>query len=1297
VTAHAEPGWDNELDLVRDHTWLADHRVQGAVVLPAAAHVELALAAARQLFGPDALVLEELKLERPLLLSHEALQPVQLLVDRLQRFFSVNSRPAGSPPDASPWVRYSTGRLGRKTAAAAPPLPVEQVRERCPNTLDRPTCYQEFIRVGLEYGPAFQGIEQLWRGDRETLGKIVVSEFVAASLADYLFHPAVLDACFQTLLGALPAGEGTLYLPARVDRICVRRPLQELAAETACPRVFWTHARQRELSEGRLTGDLNLCDAGGAVLVEVVGLHCRALGGGRPDGLRRLRECLQQEQWLLQQLPGEPPMPTPAWRLPDPQTLAAAVRPATAALVQQFDLLRQHREAVRRDNALATVYFVATCRRLGWDFAAGRRHTTHELLERLRVIPAYHRLFHRFLERLAGQGILRQIGEAWEVVRTPATEDPTLLWRSWVADQPAYHAVLAPLATAGSRLAEVLTGEADALQVLFPNGSATALEALYLSAPATRIYKLMVQEALAALVRRLPEDRPLRVLEIGGGTGGATADVLPVLPATRTRYVFTDVSRPFLGRAEERFAGYPFVTYQALDIEQDPVAQGFAPHSFDVILAADVLHATADLGQALASVKRLLASNGLLVLVELNQDLLLPVFGILKGWWRFTDRELRPHSPLLPGPRWCEWLRSIGFAEAEPLTDVPWEDQPVDSVLLAQGPRIDSSVLPLTEEVPRPMKSWLILADRGDIGKTLAAALKERGDCTVLAWTGPAYRHLETDRFEVRPTECVDLEQLLHDSLGGHAVWTDIIHLWSLDAPALEEAQPFPMPAAVGCLQSTVELVRACGRRTDGQQPRLWLVTRGVQPAGMEAGPALVLAQSPLWGFGRVLANEHPRFHTTLLDLSPACPAEEIEALADELCRNDDEDEIALRGRDRYVHRLTLTPVGEPVRATAADGTAAVPFRLEPGASGLLDDLALCAMTRTVPGPGQVEIEVQAAALNFQDVAKVMHLLGDASLEGTFSGRQLGLECAGRVVAVGAAVADFKAGDDVFGLALGSFASHAVTDARFLMHKPADMTFEETATLPIVFMTARYALHDLARLQPGERVLIHAASGGVGLAAIQLARRAGAEIFATAGSPEKRAFLRDLGVKHVMDSRSLDFVEQIMAETAGKGVDVVLNSLGGAALVHSVAALGEGGRFLELGKRDLELNTKLSQRPFLKQLSFFAIDLDRLLAARPAVALGVFKEVMQDVAAGRLRPLPHLVFPISRIQESFQTMLKARHIGKVVVAVKEPHLAVQPPPLPAPGFRSRSAASCTTPPASRSSVPIVMANPGCRT
>ena len=219
--------------------------------------------------------------------------------------------------------------------------------------------------------------------------------------------------------------------------------------------------------------------------------------------------------------------------------------------------------------------------------------------------------------------------------------------------------------------------------------------------------------------------------------------------------------------------------------------------------------------------------------------------------------------------------------------------------------------------------------------------------------------------------------------------------------------------------------------------------------------------------------------------------------------------------------------------------------------------------------------------------------------------------------------------------------------------KPAHLTFDEAAAIPVTFLTAYYAMVYLGRLSKGERVLIHSATGGVGMAAIQLAQLYGAEIFATAGSPEKRAYLRELGVQHVMDSRTLDFADEVMRLTSGAGVDMVLNSLTGEALRNSFAVLGKYGRFLEIGKQDIYQNNSLGMEPFKKNLSFFAIDLARITAERPAFMTGLFDDLMQLFAEKSLQPLPVKTFPISKISDAFRFMAQAKHIGKITLSMQD--------------------------------------------
>ena len=407
----------------------------------------------------------------------------------------------------------------------------------------------------------------------------------------------------------------------------------------------------------------------------------------------------------------------------------------------------------------------------------------------------------------------------------------------------------------------------------------------------------------------------------------------------------------------------------------------------------------------------------------------------------------------------------------------------------------------------------------------------------------------------------------------------------------------------------------------------------------------LCLAASTIWGLTRVLANEMPQLKCSTIDLGFGTAAQEGDSLFREILANSDEREVVLRGADRYVPRLV--PGTLPSEQAHHDS-----YRVAVTTRGSLESVTTLPASRASVGAGQVEIEVVAAAVNFKDVAKALNLLDDETLANTWSGHTLGLECAGRITSIGAGVDRFQVGDRVIALAADCFRPHVTTQAEFVCKLPEGLSLEAAAGLPVVFLTAGYALHQLARIQPGERVLIHAAAGGVGLAAIQMAQLAGAEVFATAGSPLKRDYLRTLGVQQVFDSRSLSFVDDIQRVTKDQGIDVVLNSLAGAAIPASLSLLRAGGRFVEIGKRDIQSNESLRLRPFHDNLSFFALDLDRLLAQRPDKARLMLELVMQQFTTGQLVPIPYRTFPVSRAAEALKYVAKARQIGKVVLEMR---------------------------------------------
>jgi NADPH:quinone reductase-like Zn-dependent oxidoreductase/acyl carrier protein len=377
-----------------------------------------------------------------------------------------------------------------------------------------------------------------------------------------------------------------------------------------------------------------------------------------------------------------------------------------------------------------------------------------------------------------------------------------------------------------------------------------------------------------------------------------------------------------------------------------------------------------------------------------------------------------------------------------------------------------------------------------------------------------------------------------------------------------------------------------------------------------------------------------------------------------ELLSEDAEREIALRGEARYVQRLVR---GRSSREEWLDPE--MPLRLVSRERGHLDSLRFVPFALPACGPGEVLIEVKAAGMNFRDVLKALALYpGEAP-----DARIFGDEVAGVVKAVGSGVDHVAPGDRVFGLAVFGIASHTLARGGDIRRIPAGLSFEQAATLPVVFMTAWHALLNVARVRKGERILVHAGAGGVGMAAIQIAHYLGAEVIATAGSPAKRSLLETLGVKHVVDSRRGDFADAVMELTGRRGVDVVLNALAAEAIPMGLSCLAEFGRFIEIGKRDIYQNARIPLWPLRRNASFHVVAMDAVFSGDEALTRQMLEEISGLVEQGALCPLPFRSFPACRVDAAFRLMAQGKHIGKVVVAFPEAFLPRRGEPL-APTF-----------------------------
>jgi acyl transferase domain-containing protein/aryl carrier-like protein/N-acetylglutamate synthase-like GNAT family acetyltransferase len=557
----------------------------------------------------------------------------------------------------------------------------------------------------------------------------------------------------------------------------------------------------------------------------------------------------------------------------------------------------------QRLERLSLAYVVEAFQELGWDLTPGERLTTAMLAERLGIISSQHRFMEHLLAMLWKEGIISRSGQELEVVSIAELPSSGKQLQELCDRYPAADAELEMLGRCGAELAGVLAGRVEPLHLLFPEADLSTATRLYEESPTFGPMNQVLKDAVAAAVADLPAGTGLRVVEIGAGTGGTTARLLPELASRTSEYLFTDVSSLFLGKARNRFSAYPFVSYQLLDIESDPDQQGLAGAQFDIVIAANVLHATQDLRDTLANVRKLLAANGTLILLEgiAHRRWIDLIFGMLEGWWRFTDHDLRPSRPLLPVATWHQLFADTGFAESAAITP-DWDECLFDqAVLLARTPA--------EPEVDAPSRHWLIFTDAGGLGHQLSSLLAARGDRCTLVSAGDGFSQTGTDAYQVDPLQRQDFDQLLEATAGSQL--HGCVHLWSLDAEPGAEMTIDSLTAAAqrGCA-SSLHLAQALIGGQLEQLPALWLVTMGAVAPTDSGLPGL--AQSPLWGLGQVSAQEHPELVCNRVDLDPAAGIDNVQALLAELTGSTGAHQTAFRDRHRYqpeLARLVLPAV----------------------------------------------------------------------------------------------------------------------------------------------------------------------------------------------------------------------------------------------------------------------------------------------------------------------------------------------------------------------------------------------------
>ncbi len=1383
--------WENQLDPVQT-PMLADHVVGEAIVFPGAGFVECALAAAIEWqAAPSAttaganvttnepksatVVIEELDIRAPLLLSNENSKISRVAIDLADGGFTIKAKAAQSD---EPWQLHATGRIPSVADAAnsltlLPDTHADAPPDRAPD-FDLAIHLHLTGSVGLSYGPQFQVIESGWIEPRVVWAKLTMPAIVAADLPSYYVHPALLDSAFQLIIHLLKddiAQHGKVaYLPTKIGRLIYQ-------SGAGAPSIVKAALRQR--SPHSLTADFTIFDALGKKIATLNAARFRSvrLAKDPADHVRLLRYRGHAKPRRFMSEAGQHAAAqdnaAPDQHNNIEQTLSNALWPSASSdnslLVKrahQFHLAYTEQVEPLLDVLCSAFAAEAIQQLVHLAKLDPNRFEVDALIKAAPVDAKATPLLRSLIKILVDDAYLvvdAAGGYAWQDEIHASAQD---IWNTLLADYPDHFPVLNAVGRVGLNLTALLisTGAGgQTLEHVLPHEC--RLSTLYrhvVGADICRVISRAVQASARQALTCRSEGQRYRVIEISQGMPLFAADFARIDARDRIDYVFATTSTATAETCHRQFEFEPGITIIKIspnaekDVGQLRERQSAALDGFDLAIITDDFSSEQEATQAIKYAKSALTSGGTLLFAALPPSRWLDfIWGADANWWQHTasGSQIGLQRTAASGQHrlaslglqtistYRYELKSGGRQKTTENSTNPTADAATDAGTTSSSPymlvaRADpsrsseslSSAVQITEASTNASPTappWIVLLDAmvapDDVrhaaiatnhimADALVAELCKHGE-RAIAVALPSHEFASNVASDVKAefvSQSTAIRGMLEQISDQHGAIKGVVNMAGFGLAAslasFDDHGAATLQAQISRCALTADLVRGfeqLNRQPHQQSPKqsppvplnatpCWLITQGAAtallPSSAQRMEALSdinnSADAPLWGFGRTLLNEAGVMSVKLLDVEKSTPPMvAAQALCREMLFDDGDQEIILtKAGERFVPRLQVeprhlaapaTPEGACVAAPSVSSTIAAgraaskapTIRLGFQFPGQLRNLQWEATAPVAPQAHEIEIEVHATGLNFRDVMYALGLLSDEAVENGFSGPTLGLECAGVVSAVGDAVTDFAVGDPVVAFGASSFANRVCTSATAVAHIPNAISFEAAATIPSTFFTAYYALQHLAQLSEGERVLIHGAAGGVGIAAIQIAKLLGAEIYATAGSDEKRDFLKLLGVEHIYDSRSLAFADEILADTNGVGIDVVLNSLAGEAINRNFNVLKPFGRFLELGKRDFYENTKIGLRPFRNNISYFGIDADQLMRDRPDLTQRLFGEVMALFAERLLHPLPYQSFEANHVVDAFRYMQHAKHIGKIVVTYRDGISAIHLAPV----------------------------------
>ncbi|CAM4515031.1 SDR family NAD(P)-dependent oxidoreductase [Paenibacillus xylanexedens] len=798
-----------------------------------------------------------------------------------------------------------------------------------------------------------------------------------------------------------------------------------------------------------------------------------------------------------------------------------------------------------------------------------------------------------------------------------------LSWEEWESRLPDW--ISHPDVRAYARLADsmiralpdILKGHRAATEVMFPDSSMHMVEGIYKHHAIADYFNGTLAEQALSVINELTSEitghRKVNILEIGAGTGGTSEVVFEKLKPVAHKiqeYCYSDISRAFLMHAEQQYGpSVPYLTYRIADLKIPFAEQGIEPGRYDLIIASNVLHTTPDIRDTLRMIKASLKKDGQLLLNEITRKTVINhlTFGLLEGWWQYTDENVRiPGCPALSAANWKKMLQREGYHSVHyPSAQA---DRYGQHIIAAKSDGIvirANCSAPVVKNVFQPSRPADIVHQSGSFYEQQHPA--------------PDHGIITTEM----------TEQFVKK-----AIRESIAEDLKMEQSRIQNNRSFSDYGVDSII--AVHLVNVLN-----QKCKLTLQTTVL----FDYNNVDRLAEHILQEYGKTIES--------LLLQSQSWEPEPATAMASDTATT------IFPGTSLPSESVNYTsaPFVDSSNAKAPntrinDKTSGSYFyRTHIGSPSEINDLQLHQTLVQELLPDEVRISVRAFSLNFGD------LLCIRGLYPTMPPYPFtpGFEAAGIVVETGSSVTTVKTGDEVVFYADASLGAHATAitcKAEQVFAKPDRLTHEEACSLPVVAMTVIAAFRK-ANIQPGERVLIQTATGGVGLVAIQLARHFGAEIFATASMQHKLDYLREMGASYVINYATTDFEQEVQRLTNGEGVHVILNTLPGEALQKGLNCLARNGRYIEIAMTALKSAHAVNLSGLNHNQSFYSLDLRKLGMEQPEMLAEYRQEMMHWVEEGVIRPLIGQTFPMDRLQEAYRCMDQRKNIGKIVITVPE--------------------------------------------